>query len=74
MVWDGKIERRADPNDHDRLVRLLVSVENHVINFDKHVADDKVSFKSIQDQVGKHAIWIYIGLGIVGTVEVFLKH
>lgn len=72
--WNGITERRANPDDHDKLTRLLVAVENHVSNFDTHVKEDKESFKDVRDQVGKHAKWIYVGLGVIGTLEFLLKH
>ena len=71
--WDGRIERRGNPNDHDTLTRTLVSVENLVKNFDKHVADDEKAIKSIRDQVGKHAIYIYMGLGAIGVIQFLIK-
>ena len=73
MAWDGKVERRGNPSDHDNIVRLLISVENHVNNFDKHVKEDATNFGSINGKMDKHAMLIYTGLGILLAVQVFLK-
>lgn len=73
MNWDGKIERRTNPTDHDTLVRAITILEHHVKNFDTHVGDDKESFKIIRAQIGKHAIFIYIAIGGIGMLEFIMK-
>lgn len=72
--WDGKTERRGNPNDHDNITRLLISVESHVKNFDKHVEDDKNSFTRITSRVDKHAIYIYMALGALAILQFLVKH
>lgn len=71
--WDGKTERRQNPSDHDNIVRLLVSVENHVNNFDQHTREDLTNFTNINSKVDTHATYIYIGIGILMAVEVYFK-
>lgn len=71
--WDGQTERRAIPDDHDKLTRLLVSVETHVQNFNRHAEEDKVNFKEIRDQIGKHAMWIYMAIGGVAAIQLLSK-
>lgn len=77
MTWDG-IKRRDDDlkkaEDHDTLIEVVQILKSHVANFDKHVEKDDTNFKDIKDQVGKHAMWIYIGLGVVGTIQFLIKH
>lgn len=73
MTWDGKIERRNNPTDHDNLTRLLISVENHVKNFEKHIEEDKISFGSVNEKVDKHAMYIYMGIGALAIIEIALK-
>lgn len=73
MVWDGKTERRSNAGDHDSIVRMLAILGTHVKNFDTHVIEDKENFKSIRDQVGKHAMYIYMALGGVGVIEVIFN-
>lgn len=72
MSWDGKTERRNNAGDHDNITRLITLLENHVKNFDSHVIEDKENFKSIGDKLWNHAKYIYIGIGIVGVVEVIM--
>lgn len=72
MTWDGK-ERRS-VSDHDTLIELYQITKNHVVNFDEHKKEDNESFKIIRNQIGKHAMYIYIGLGIIGTLQFLLKH
>lgn len=67
--WDGKEERRHFPTDHDNLVRLLTSVEEHVKNFDKHVIqfnehvkDDKFVAKMVYMGMGGLAVLQMIGI------------
>lgn len=76
MTWDG-VNRRVSENksqDHDTLIEMVQILRNHVDNFDKHVEDDKTSFRVIRDQVGKHAVYIYIGLGVIGTLQFLFKN
>lgn len=79
MEWEGKDRRNTE--DHDTLVELCQIMKNHVDNFNLHREDfvdhkkeDNVSFKALRDQIGKHAIYIYIGIGILGTLQFLLKH
>lgn len=69
MGWDGSTERRSNPSDHDNLTRAINILESHVKNFDNHIIEDKENFKSIRDQVGKHAMYIYMALGAIGVIE-----
>ena len=73
MVWDGKVERRGNPSDHDNIVRLMVSIENHVNNFDKHVVEDAKNFGSVNSKIDKQSILIYTGVGILIAVQFILK-
>ena len=70
--WDGRTERRAHTTDHDNLTRVVVLLENHVKNFDAHVVEDKRNFQDISDKLWGHAKYIYIGIGIIGVVEVLM--
>lgn len=74
MTWDGKTERRNNAGDHDNITRMLTILDNHVKNFDKHVEEDKSLFKEMGDKLWKHATFIYIGIGIITTLEFIFKH
>lgn len=71
--WDGKVERRLYPNDHDNIVRAITILENHVKNFDSHVVEDKENFKTIRDQIGKHAIYIYMSVGGLAVLNFLFR-
>ena len=73
MAWDGKVERRQNPSDHDNIVRLLVSVENHVNNFEKHTDEDVQNFAKVNGKVDKHAMYIYMGIGAIAIIEIIFK-
>lgn len=79
-LWDGTTERRK-VSDHDTVVELCQIMKSHIDNFEshrnefsKHKDEDDLNFKSARDQIGKHAMWIYIGMGIIGTLQFILKH
>ena len=72
-MWDGKVERRQNPSDHDNIVRLLVSVENHVNNFEKHTNEDVENFSKVNNKVDKHAMYIYMAIGAIAIIEIILK-
>ena len=79
--WDGKTERRGIAQDHDTLVQIIEILKNQVENFDRHREDfkehekeDNTNFKFLRDQIGKHAMYIYIGIGILTTLQFILKH
>ena len=73
MAWDGE-ERRKMNTDHDTLTEIVQILKSHVENFDKHVIDDKVNFGKIDNKIDNHAKYIYIGMGIIGVLEVLMKH
>lgn len=71
--WDGNIERRRSPTDHDSVVRLLAMFAEHIKNFDNHVLDDKSMYKKIDF----HSKMIYVGMGAIGMLQfvlLFTKH
>ena len=70
-IWDGN-ERRKNPTDHDTLICLTQIMANHVKNFEAHIITDNNNFKDIGDKLWNHAKYIYMGLGIVGVVEVII--
>lgn len=79
IPWNGRERRKTI--DHDTIVELTQIMRNHISNFDihredfnKHTEDDKVAYKEIKDLLGKHAIFIYIGIGIITTLQFLLKH
>ena len=70
--WDG-IEHRKNSSDHDNLTRLVVLLEAHVANFDKHqndfrvhLLDDKRNF----DILFK-AYWA--GMGVISMAILIVK-
>ena len=80
MSWDGKIERRNNPSDHDKLTQLVVLVK--IQNGD--VRDIKEDIKTVKTTITDHVKddnknfalvnwFIAIGVGIVVTLEFFLK-
>lgn len=71
-TWNGE-ERRKATRDHDTLVEVVQILRSHVNNFDKHQLEDKENFKEIFEKMWKHASLIYIGFGIVVTLEFLLK-
>jgi hypothetical protein len=73
QAWDGRIERRNNAGDHDNITRLITILDNHVKNFDQHVEKDEARFKEIGDKLWNHAKFIYIGIGIVAVLEVFIR-
>lgn len=68
MRWNG-IERRKPSTDHDTLICLVQILDNHVLNFEKHVEDDKVLSRDVKFSTKM----IYIGIGGLGMLEVILK-
>lgn len=72
MEWDGDIERRKTPTDHDNLIRVIAILSEHVKNFDDHVKEDKDSFQKVGDKLWGHARFIYIGLGAIGVIELLV--
>lgn len=67
-TWDGK-ERRMPTQDHDTLIEVVQILKNHVANFDKHIEADKIAFQDIGDKLWKHAMYIYIGIGILAAIN-----
>lgn len=57
----------------ERVKNLDKKLDDHQNSFDSHVAEDKASFQIIRDQIGKHAIFIYIAIGAVGVIKFLFK-
>lgn len=79
MSWDG-IKRRAEDSGGENPEIILARIDerlksmnekwnSHIKEFDKHVGEDETSFKTLRDQIGKHAIYIYMALGGVAVIE-----
>lgn len=64
-IWDGKRERRSDPNDHDKLTRTLVVMEGMVKAFDKHVDSFREHIKEDNLNFDRINRSIYIWTGVV---------
>lgn len=79
MVWDGIKRRAHDAGEEgpevvlaridERLKSMNEKFTVHIDNFNKHVTEDEGSFKNLRDQIGKHAIYIYMGLGGVAVIS-----
>lgn len=78
-MWDG-IKRRSEDNGgespevilariDERVKNMNQKLDSHVDTFKTHVEEDKGSFKIIRDQVGKHAIFIYMALGGLAVIK-----
>lgn len=68
--WNGNVERRHNPSDHDNLIRVITLLAEHVKNFDTHVLDDKILSK----KVDFHSKMIYIGIGGLGMINIFVGY
>lgn len=72
MSWNGT-ERRKPSSDHDTLIELVVILNNHVTNFNKHVEDDKVLEKDIR--FATRMIFLALGgLGMLDIIVNIVKH
>jgi hypothetical protein len=82
--WDG-MKRRAEDGGNESPDVVLARIDERVksgvdkvsglVNeFQKHVKDDEEAFKAIRDQAGKHAMYIYMGMGILTALQFLLKH
>lgn len=65
-------DRRKPNTDHDTLIEVVQILNNHVNNFDAHAQVDKESFKEIGDKLDNHSKYIYIGIGIMGVIQVII--
>lgn len=55
------------------LAGINKSLEDSRIDFKDHKKDDMDNFKVIRDQIGKHAMWIYMALGALAVIRFFIK-
>lgn len=82
-MWDGIKRRAQDGGDEssdvvlaridERLKSMNEKFGSHIENFNKHIDEDETSFKTLRDQIGKHAVYIYMGLGGVAVISAILN-
>lgn len=71
--WDGRTERRGNPNDHDKLTRLLVLSESQGEDIREFKSDFKDHVKDDNQRFTKANWFIGIGVGIVTAVEILFR-
>ncbi len=72
MVWDGK-DRRANPTDHDLLTEIHGDVKYIRKDFGEHKLEDTNRFKILNDKVDWTQKVLYMGLGALALLKLFLK-
>ena len=73
MTWDGTERRNVNQEDHDLLLKISSDTDHLVKSFDNHIVEDKETFKTIESKVNRHDKVLWVGMGIVITLQVILK-
>ena len=72
--WDGRTERRKmNQEDHDLLIEINEGVKHLVEKLNHHIIEDEKTFATLEYKVNKHDKVLWVGMGIVITLQVILK-
>ena len=73
MTWDGTERRKMNQEDHDLLIEINEGVKHLVEKLNHHIIEDKETFKLMGDKVNKHEKVLWLGMGVIVTLQVILK-
>ena len=73
--WEGVDRRKLNMNneDHDLLIKINQNIENLLTNFNLHVQSDNVTFREIKARTINLERIVWMGLGALAILNVFLK-
>ena len=73
MSWDGVEKRKNGGKDHDLLTQIDTKLTILLDNFDKHIEEDKVNFKSLNDKTNGLQMKFGIGIGMFIAADYLLR-
>ena len=73
MSWDGKNRRTNEIEGRDLLTQIDTKLTILLDNFDKHMADDKVTFEKHDNRISRLEKVYWVGIGVFIIVEGIIK-
>ena len=75
MSYDGQERRKGDmiQEERDLLIRIDTNLTNMTHTMDAHILTDASSFKEINNKIGWLQKIVFMGLGALALMKLFLK-